>query len=32
MLEKYNRGASKDVTGDESWIYTHEPETKEPDR
>lgn len=33
MLKKYNRGASKDVykivTGDESWIYAYEPETKQ---
>lgn len=32
MLEKFNRGASKSVyyivTGDESWIYAYEPETK----
>ena len=33
MLEKYDRGAAKDVykivKGDESWIYVHGPETKE---
>ena len=33
MLKKYNGGASKDVykivTGDESWIYAYEPETKQ---
>lgn len=33
MLKKYGRGASKDVykivTGDESWIYAYEPETKQ---
>lgn len=33
MLKKYNRGASKAVyniyTGDESWIYAYEPETKQ---
>ena len=33
MLNKYNRGASKDVykivTGDESWIYAYEPERKQ---
>ena len=33
MLGKYDRGASKDVykivTGDESWIYEYEPETKQ---
>ena len=33
MLEKYDCGASKDVfkivTGDESWIYAYEPETKQ---
>lgn len=33
MLKKFNRGASKDVykivTGDESWIYSYEPETKQ---
>ena len=33
MLKKYDRGASKDVykivTGDESWIYAYEPETKQ---
>lgn len=33
MLKKYNRGASKDVykivTGDESWIYAYEPESKQ---
>ena len=33
MLKKFNRGASKDVykivTGDESWIYAYEPETKQ---
>ena len=32
-MEKYDRGASKDVykiiTGDESWIYAYEPETKQ---
>lgn len=32
MLRKFNKGASKDVykivTGDESWIYAYEPETK----
>ena len=31
-VEKYDRGASKDVykivTGNESWIYAYEPETK----
>ena len=33
MLGKYNSGASKDVykivTGDESWIYAYESETKQ---
>ena len=33
ILKKYNRGVSKDVykivTGDESWIYAYEPETKQ---
>ncbi|KAF7264150.1 hypothetical protein GWI33_000580 [Rhynchophorus ferrugineus] len=33
MLKKFNRGASKDVykivTGDESWIYSYEPESKQ---
>lgn len=33
MLKKYDRGASKSVnhiyTGDESWIYAYEPETKQ---
>lgn len=33
MMKKFNRGASKDVykivTGDESWIYAYEPETKQ---
>ncbi|XP_031634629.1 histone-lysine N-methyltransferase SETMAR-like, partial [Contarinia nasturtii] len=33
MLNKYNRGASYSVynivTGDESWIYAYEPETKQ---
>ena len=33
MLKKYNRGASNAVyniyTGDESWIYAYEPETKQ---
>lgn len=33
MLKKYNRGTSKAiyniVTGDESWIYAYEPETKQ---
>ena len=33
MLQKYDRGASKHVydivTGDESWIYTYEPESKQ---
>jgi len=33
ILNKYNRGvlkeANKIVTGDESWIYTFEPETKQ---
>ena len=33
MLKKFHRGASKDVykivTGDESWIYAYEPETKQ---
>ncbi|XP_033254026.1 histone-lysine N-methyltransferase SETMAR-like [Drosophila miranda] len=33
MLKKFDRGASKDVykivTGDESWIYAYEPETKQ---
>lgn len=33
MIKKYNGGASKDVykivTGDESWIYAYEPETKQ---
>jgi histone-lysine N-methyltransferase SETMAR len=33
MLKKYNHGASKAVynicTGDESWIYAYEPETKQ---
>ena len=33
MLPKYNRGASKNVydivTGDESWIYAYEPESKQ---
>ena len=33
MLNKFNRGASKDVykivTGDESWIYAYEPERKQ---
>ena len=33
MLKKNNRGASKDVykilTGDESWIYAYDPETKQ---
>lgn len=33
ILKKFNRGASKDVykivTGDESWIYAYEPETKQ---
>ena len=33
MFENYDRGASKDgykiVTGNESWIYAHEPETAE---
>ena len=33
MLEKYDGGASKDaykiVTGDTSWIYVYEPETKQ---
>ncbi|CAK9815952.1 Histone-lysine N-methyltransferase SETMAR [Anthophora plagiata] len=33
MLKKYNRGASKAVyniyTGDESWIYAYEPESKQ---
>ena len=33
MLKKYDRGASKDVckivTGDESWIYAYESETKQ---
>ena len=33
MIKKYNRGASNAVyniyTGDESWIYAYEPETKQ---
>ena len=33
MLQKYNRGASEHVyeivTGDESWIYAYEPESKQ---
>ena len=33
MLQKYDRGASKHiydiVTGDESWIYVYEPESKQ---
>ena len=33
MLEKYDRGASKDVnkivTGDDSWIYAYEHQTKQ---
>ena len=33
MIEKYNSGTSKSVyniyTGDESWIYCYEPETKQ---
>ena len=33
MLEKYDRGASKDVykivTVGESWIYAYEPDTKQ---
>ena len=33
MLKKYDSGASKDVykidTGNESWIYAYEPETKQ---
>ena len=33
MLEKYDRGASKDVykivTADESWIYAYKPESKQ---
>ena len=33
MLEKFDHGASKDVykivTGDETWIYAYEPETKQ---
>ena len=33
MLQKYDRGASKDVykivTGDESWIYAYELETEQ---
>ena len=33
MLQKYDRGASKHVydivTGDESWIYAYEPESKQ---
>ena len=33
MLNKYDDGASKDVykivTGDKSWIYAYEPETKQ---
>lgn len=33
MLKKFNRGASKHVydivTGDESWIYAYEPESKQ---
>ena len=33
MLEKYDRGALKDVykivTGEELWMYAYEPETKE---
>ena len=33
MLEKYDRGASKDiykiVTGDESWIYAYVAETEQ---
>ena len=33
LKKKYNRGVSKDVykivTGDESWIYAYEPETKQ---
>ena len=33
MLKTFNRGASKDVykivTGDESWIYSYEPESKQ---
>lgn len=33
MLKKYDKGASKNiykiVTGDESWIYAYEPETKQ---
>ena len=33
MLQKYDRGASKHVydivTGDKSWIYAYEPESKQ---
>lgn len=36
MIRKYDRGASKAVyniyTGDESWIYAYEPETKQKSR